>query len=91
MNGGSMVLTFDGTLEIGALFKAIDLIDSSHNFFSPKKPIFHHVCATCSQLPTNISTIFGSGSDSSVSIRIRITGSGSIYNTQLFFSNTINK
>ena len=41
------------------LFKAIDQIESSHKseVFSLKRLIFLHACATCSELPSNISTM----------------------------------
>ena len=57
-----MVLILDGNTEIGAhvrtnLFKAFDLIKSSHksDIFSPKRHIFLYACAICSELPSNIS------------------------------------
>ena len=39
--------------------QAFDQIEISHksDFFSPKWPIFLHACATCSELPSNISTM----------------------------------
>ena len=64
-----MVLITDANSEIGAhagsnllsdLFKAFDLIESSHksNFFAPKIHIFFlHANATCSELPSDISTM----------------------------------
>ena len=41
------------------LFKAFDYIKISHksDFFSPKRHIFLNTCATCSELPFNISTM----------------------------------
>ena len=64
----TIVLILDGNSEIGAheelsllsdLLKAFDKIESSHksHIFYPKGPIFLHACATCSQLPSNLSTI----------------------------------
>ena len=57
-----MVLLLDGNSEIVAekflifdLFKAFNSITT--DFFSPKRPIFLHACATCSELPFNISTL----------------------------------
>ena len=64
-----MVLVLDGNSETGAhirstvcflyLFKAFDWIESSHkaDFFSPKRPTFIYVCATCSELPSNMRTM----------------------------------
>ena len=56
-----MVLMVDGISEIGAhvrsnicsLFKAFDYFESSHksDYLYPKRPVFLHACATCSQLP----------------------------------------
>ena len=36
-----------------------DQIERSHrsDFFSPKRPILRHACATCSELPSNIGTM----------------------------------
>ena len=41
------------------LFKAFDYFESSHklDLVSPKLPIFLHACATCSGVPSNISTM----------------------------------
>ena len=40
------------------LFKALELIESNHkSFFFFKNTFFLHTCATCSELPSNISTI----------------------------------
>ena len=58
----------DGNLEIGAQVRSnlCDLIFLTHlirsradtnRIFSPKRPIFLNACATCSELPTNISTM----------------------------------
>ena len=61
-----MVLLLDGNSEIGAhvikeqsllfaLFNASDKIESSHKSnFLPQKRLFY-ACATCSELPSNIS------------------------------------
>ena len=41
------------------LYKEFGLIDSSHNlsFFSPKRSIFLHECATYNELPYNLTTM----------------------------------
>ena len=41
------------------LLKAFDQIESIHksDLFYPKIPTFLHACATCSELPSNISTM----------------------------------
>ena len=40
------------------LFKALDYFESYHksDFFSPRRPTFFHLCATCSEVPFSIST-----------------------------------
>ena len=68
----NMVLILDGNSEIDAqvkrnLFYLIDLrhsislsmVTSRVIFFYPGRPIFRHACATCAELPSNISTITG--------------------------------
>ena len=42
------------------LLKAFDYLESHYksDFFSQKRPIFFHACATCSELPSNISTMY---------------------------------
>ena len=60
-----MVHMLDGNSKVDAqsllfdLFKAFDLSERSHNldFFSAKRPIILHVCATCSEQPFQISTM----------------------------------
>ena len=63
-----LVLILDGNSEIAAyvrgnlcfdLSKALDREPSHIGFISPKRPRFLHVCATCSELPSNISTMYG--------------------------------
>ena len=41
------------------LLKAFDKIESGQksDFFAPIRPIFLHACATCSELPSNISSM----------------------------------
>ena len=41
------------------LFNAFDLVESSRtsDISSPKRPIFLHACETCSELPSDISTM----------------------------------
>ena len=42
------------------LFKEFDKIDSSHKwefFSSSKRPVFLNACATCFELPSNLSTM----------------------------------
>ena len=67
-----MVLILDGNSEKGAhvrshlcyliclmhLFRSITVINQM--FFS-EKPIFHHACATCSELPSTIGTMSHDG------------------------------
>ena len=56
-----MVLMLDGNSEIDAHTEtAISVIREQSQirvFFYPKRPIFYHAYATCSELPSNISTI----------------------------------
>ena len=63
-----MVLILDDNSEIGGqsllfdMFKAFDLIERRHelDYFFQKRLVFLHACATCSEIPTNISTMPGS-------------------------------
>ena len=60
-----VALILDGNSDIGAhvrpfvLFKAFDWIENSDKlyFFSAKRPIYLHACTTCSELPSEISTM----------------------------------
>ena len=57
----AMVFIFDGNSEIGAkersnLYHLIGLRHLIKDFF-PEIPIFLHACATCSELPSDISTM----------------------------------
>ena len=60
-----MALISDGNFEIGAHVVAnlCSLISLRHlrdvtnrMFFSPKRPTFLHACATCSEIPSDITT-----------------------------------
>ena len=63
-----MVLILDGNSEIDAHVRSnlCYVISSGHSnryrsvtnlMFYPKRPVFFHACATCSEIPSNISAM----------------------------------